>query len=322
MDWFRRDSTVPNLLVAARSGDREAFERLVRGCRSFTAVCAKLTGDPEEAEDLQLDTLYRALRGIGSFSGSTQAQFARWLNRIAANAFRDRIHARRPVASLDDPLLPDPTDPSPTPAETTTEADFWRHLTRTAREELRGLGAGADLWRCLALRLEGWSHEEIASALGGTAKEWKDRYSETVTPALARVRLRFAFAAGGPIPGWTHADYELYRRRAETGEDYATIARSMKRKEEGLRRRWREAIVPVIERDALVETALSSSGRAWPPDDAVLLRHRMLSGREYGEPDGTGPGPYGDDPALQREAWSARIGPALASVACRKGRSG
>src|SRR6476660_9239470 len=72
------------LIVAARTGDRAALERLLRPHRrSVVAVCYGVLGSAEDAEDAAQETFLRALRGLSRFRGDSA--FRSWLIRIALN---------------------------------------------------------------------------------------------------------------------------------------------------------------------------------------------------------------------------------------------
>ena len=58
------------LVDAARSGDRQAFDELVR--RTFVetfTLARRLTGNEEDARDVVQDAYLRAWKGIGKFRG-------------------------------------------------------------------------------------------------------------------------------------------------------------------------------------------------------------------------------------------------------------
>jgi RNA polymerase sigma-70 factor (ECF subfamily) len=82
------------LLEAARSGDEEAFARLVEGHRpGLLAYSYEMLGSLHDAEDAVQDALLRAWRGLPRFEG--RSSLRAWLYRIATNACLDLI-ARRP----------------------------------------------------------------------------------------------------------------------------------------------------------------------------------------------------------------------------------
>jgi len=91
------------LIAAAQSGDRSAFEELVRRTYRDTFTLAhRLTGNEEDARDVAQDAYLRAWKGIGKFRG--EAQFSTWLYRITANAAATHMRKRRRhrSESLDD----------------------------------------------------------------------------------------------------------------------------------------------------------------------------------------------------------------------------
>src|SRR3954453_8229412 len=82
------------LLGAARSGDRQAFDELVR--RTFVdtfTLARRLTGNEEDARDVVQESYLRAWKGIGKFRG--EAAFSTWMYRITANAAASNVQRRR-----------------------------------------------------------------------------------------------------------------------------------------------------------------------------------------------------------------------------------
>ena len=94
-------------LAAARHGDAVAFNRLVlRYQDSVYSLCARLTGNAEDAADAAQEAFLSAYRNLGGFRGGS---FRSWLFRIAANCAYDtlRQRKRRPADSLDRPRADD-----------------------------------------------------------------------------------------------------------------------------------------------------------------------------------------------------------------------
>ena len=82
-----------DLVVAARDGDHDAFEQLVRATYADTYTLAyRLTGDEEDARDVVQESYLRAYRGLKRFRGD--AQFTTWLYRITANCASTHLGRR------------------------------------------------------------------------------------------------------------------------------------------------------------------------------------------------------------------------------------
>src|SRR5215467_7460162 len=85
---------VDRLVDAARSGDRAAFDELVRRTYVDTYTLAmRLTADEEDARDVVQETYLRAWKGIRRFRGD--AALSTWLYRITANASYSHVERRK-----------------------------------------------------------------------------------------------------------------------------------------------------------------------------------------------------------------------------------
>jgi RNA polymerase sigma-70 factor (ECF subfamily) len=81
------------LVAAAKDGDREAFDELVRVTHAETYTLAyRLTGDEEDARDVVQEAYLRAYRGLRRFRGD--AQFSTWMYRITANCAATHLGRR------------------------------------------------------------------------------------------------------------------------------------------------------------------------------------------------------------------------------------
>jgi RNA polymerase sigma-70 factor, ECF subfamily len=155
-------AAVVDLITAARGGDREAFDELVRITYADTYTLAyRLTGNEEDARDVVQEAYFRAYRGIKRFRGD--AQFSTWMYRITANCaatlLTRRTRHRHDV--LDDTVpVPDPrTDHDP---QLRVDASDLRTRLLDALEELP-----PRLRAVVVLRdVYDLSHESIAAELG------------------------------------------------------------------------------------------------------------------------------------------------------------
>ncbi len=163
----RRESPephIPDLVRLAQEGDVRAFEQLYReNVGRVFAVCVRMVGSAQRAEELTQDTFVRVWEMLSSFRG--ESAFSSWVHRVAVNIvlvdFRSakRYHSR--VESTDD-------------------------MTRHDREGAPGFpGERLDLEKAIAglppqaraifvlHDIEGFKHEEIAEQMGlavGTSK--------------------------------------------------------------------------------------------------------------------------------------------------------
>jgi RNA polymerase sigma-70 factor (ECF subfamily) len=107
------------LLEAARSGDEDAFRRLVEPRRGeLLAHCYRMLGSLHDAEDALQDALLRAWRGLGGLED--RSSLRAWLYRIATNTCLDAI-ARRPKRVIPIDYGP-PSDPADGPGQPLVES--------------------------------------------------------------------------------------------------------------------------------------------------------------------------------------------------------
>jgi len=77
----------------AQQGDVAAFEELYRShVGKVYALCLRLAGDRELAEELAQDVFVRAWEKLGSFHG--RSAFASWLHRLTVNLVTSRWRSR------------------------------------------------------------------------------------------------------------------------------------------------------------------------------------------------------------------------------------
>ena len=150
------------LLERARAGDREAFDRLVRGqFPRVYAVAFRMLGNHEDAEDLAQECFVRAHRSLAWYRG--EGAFSSWLFRIVVHLARDRFRRieRRPkeggwMASLEPAA---PRGPS--------QELHGKELQRVLVDAIQELPER--LRTPLVLRtLEGFDYADVADATGVT----------------------------------------------------------------------------------------------------------------------------------------------------------
>lgn len=131
----------------------------------------RLTGDYDDAHDLTQEALLHALRKFDRFDG--RGSLAGWLAQLAVNLMRDELRTRRRRArttpdSAADERVHDDADPI-------VDARVREAVERLSEEE-----------RVVVLMhdLEGYTHEEISTAIGIAAGSSRARLSR------ARSRLR------------------------------------------------------------------------------------------------------------------------------------
>lgn len=81
------------LIAAARAGDRNALDRLLR--RHYDriwALCRRLAGNDADAQDATQEALIAISRGLARFDG--RAAFTTWSYRVATNACLDELRRR------------------------------------------------------------------------------------------------------------------------------------------------------------------------------------------------------------------------------------
>jgi len=153
-------------VALARDGDSEAFRALVeRDSRAVYRLAHRMTGSPQDAEDVVQETFLRAYRQLGRFE--SRANFSTWLHRIAVNCSIDLIRSRHhretshDAADLEfaDAANDERTEHSPERLMLSTEV---QDRVNTAMASLSRMERAAFVLR----HFEGLSIDEICQALG------------------------------------------------------------------------------------------------------------------------------------------------------------
>jgi len=150
------------LVGAARSGDRRAFDELVR--RTFVdtfTLARRLSGNDEDARDVVQEAYLRAWKGIGKFRGD--AAFSTWMYRITANAAASNVQRRRRQRTelFDDDFEPVDTSAEQSVSQGAETAEALERIADALDElpaKLRSVVVLKDVY--------GLSHEAIAEELG------------------------------------------------------------------------------------------------------------------------------------------------------------
>ncbi len=168
------------LVIRAREGDMEAFESIVRKYqREVYALCRRVAGTHQAADDLAQETFIRAYLNLASFD--TAFPLYPWLRTIAMNASLNYLKARRREVPLPEGDRPPAHPPSASPDDPTLDeierSEFDDRFGR-ALEDLP-----PEQRRVFVLRFyENMSYDEIARAL--------DLAAGTVMSRLNRARRR------------------------------------------------------------------------------------------------------------------------------------
>ncbi|MGH7471074.1 MAG: RNA polymerase sigma factor [Longimicrobiales bacterium] len=148
-----------SLLTRARSGDREATERLIgRYVRDVYETAARVLGDRDLANDAAQDAFVNALGALHRFRG--ESSFRTWLLRIAVNSARSvaRRRFRRRETTLE--------VASEVPADVPDEAQRLAVSQEAQRIEELLPKLPEKQRMAVVLRLQqGSSYEEVAAAL-------------------------------------------------------------------------------------------------------------------------------------------------------------
>lgn len=167
-------------VLRAQQGDRDAFEHVYRAhVERVYALCLRMCGDTQEAEELTQDVFVRAWKKLDSFRA--ESRFSTWLHRLAVNIVLQARRARGRRRAREE-TVPD--------------------LERYGREAVSAMpGTRVDLERAIAglpdgarevlvLRdVEGFKYQEIAEMTGvtlGTVKAQIHRARALVQRALSR----------------------------------------------------------------------------------------------------------------------------------------
>jgi RNA polymerase sigma-70 factor (ECF subfamily) len=175
-------------VALARDGDSEAFRGLVdRHSRAVYRLAHRMTGNPQDAEDVVQETFLKAYRQLGRFE--SRANFSTWLHRIAVNCSIDLIRGRKNQEAGHDASDLEALDGAhgghdqrvdPSPERLMLSSEVQEKVSR-AMEGLTAMERAAFVLR----HFEGQSIEEISRALGLKANAAK----HSIFRAVRKMRL-------------------------------------------------------------------------------------------------------------------------------------
>jgi len=147
------------LVEAARRGDSEAIEELVREThRSVYGLVFRLVGNHDDAADVMQEVYVRIWRGLRNFRGD--AGFATWAYRIAANTAVSFLKKRGREAAPMDPADLEPLE-QPVPAQNEpADAEALEAALAKLPAPMRTVVVMKDVY--------GFTLEEIAKQVGAT----------------------------------------------------------------------------------------------------------------------------------------------------------
>lgn len=171
------------LVEAARAGDREAFEALMRAhLDAVYGHALRFFGDSATAEDAAQEVWVKVYRSLPEFDG--RSAFATWLYRVTRNVCLDMFRRGKRQASPMDPLDLPQTPSGEFADASAMAADLERAVAALAPEDRDAFNAVA---------LFGLSYSDAGTALGVPSGTVKSRVFRARRTIIARLGL----AAGG-----------------------------------------------------------------------------------------------------------------------------
>lgn len=176
------------LIQAFKQGNEEVFEEIVRRYqKKVYNTTYRMTGNPEDANDLAQEVFIRVYRNLERFQG--KSSFSTWLFTIATNICRDEMrkrHRRVAVQSLSEPIHMEDGDLEREIADESMTPEILS-LNRELHDEIQAVidELPAEQKEVIVLReLQEFSYEEIAEIAGVSLGTVKSRISR------ARMNMR------------------------------------------------------------------------------------------------------------------------------------
>jgi RNA polymerase sigma factor (sigma-70 family) len=174
-----RETVERELTRAAQAGELSAFEKIYRSTAGrIYAVCLRLSGRPEIADELVQETFVRAWRKLPGFRG--ESALTTWLTRIAVNvALSERKKSARLEDRLEEPGIIEELGVPRETGDAESSIDLERAIAALP-PKARQVFVLHDV--------EGWKHEEIAERAGiavGTSKAHLHKARAALKEALS-----------------------------------------------------------------------------------------------------------------------------------------
>jgi RNA polymerase sigma factor (sigma-70 family) len=190
------DLSLDTDVVAARTGDRDAFARLVTRYRGLvSSISLSTVGNVATSDDVAQEVFLAAWRDIGTLRNPSS--FLPWLRQLTRHRALDAIRSgRRPDRLVDDATLETAVDPRPDAQNALLENERARAVVLA----LEALPDDAREVITLYYR-EGRSIEQVARLLGLREDTAKKRLSRARAALRDEVLGRFADAIETTCPG-------------------------------------------------------------------------------------------------------------------------
>lgn len=186
------EATTPTSTAAAAEPEAwvaPTWEQVVRDHSARVYRLAyRLSGNPQDAEDLTQETFVRVFRSLADYSPGT---FEGWLHRITTNLFLDMVRRRQRIRF---DALPEDTERLPGRAPSPEQVYADTHLDPQIQAALDALSPEFRVAVVLC-DIEGLTYEEIAATLGiklGTVRSRIHRGRVQLREALAHLAPRRA----------------------------------------------------------------------------------------------------------------------------------
>ena len=193
-------------VALARDGDSEAFHSLVeRHSRAVYRLAYRMTGSPQDAEDVVQETFLRAYKQLGRFE--SRANFGTWLHRIAVNCSIDLIRSRPHREAGHDAMDLEQFGAAIEPGDASRVSPERLMLSTEVQERISSAMSGLSAMERAAFMLrhvEGRPIREVAAALGLKTEAAKNSIFRAVRKMRAALEPLAGFGTHGTV-GSTNA---------------------------------------------------------------------------------------------------------------------